>query len=112
MKNLSLILPAYREPYLNKTIDSILENAVTDIEIIVVLDAWEPEEPLLDDPRVRRVLHSKNKGMRGSINTGLELAKGKYVMKLDSHCAVGKGFDKILTEECKKNWLLIPRRYA
>lgn len=110
--NLSIIIPAYREPYLNKTIDSVLENAVSDIEIIPVIDCYMPEEPVRIDPRVKPVVLEQNRGMRGAINAGLEKAVGKYIMKIDAHCSIAPGFDKILTEDCAENWLMIPRRYS
>jgi hypothetical protein len=50
--------------------------------------------------------------MRGAINAGLTKARGKFIMKSDSHCAFGPGYDKIMTEDCLPNWLLIPRRYS
>jgi len=112
MINLSIILPAFHEPYLNRTIDSILENAVTNIEIIPVIDAYEPEEPVRTGTNITTVYHKENRGMRGSINSGLSVAQGKFIMKLDSHCIVASGFDKVLTEDCEENWLMIPRRYS
>lgn len=108
----SIILPSFKEPYLNKTIDSILENSVTSIEIIPVIDAYEPAEPVRTGTNITTVYHKENKGMRGSINSGLAVAQGKFVMKLDSHCIVAPGFDKVLSEDCKENWLMIPRRYS
>ncbi|MFA5036105.1 MAG: glycosyltransferase family 2 protein [Candidatus Izemoplasmatales bacterium] len=112
MEHLSIVLPAYREPHLNKTIKSILDNATGEIEIIPVIDGYLPEEPFIDDPRVKPILLGENKGMRGAMNAGFEQATGKYLMKLDSHCIVDKGFDEILIEDCKDNWLLVPRRYS
>jgi len=109
---LSIILPAYREQYLNKTIDSILENAVGEVEIIPVIDCYEPEEPIREDPRVKPVILEQNLGMRGAINAGLAKAQGEFIIKLDAHCAVAKGFDEVLTRDCRDNWLMIPRRYA
>jgi glycosyltransferase involved in cell wall biosynthesis len=37
-KKLSIIIPAYKEPYLQATIDSILENIEGDTEILVIID--------------------------------------------------------------------------
>ena len=108
---ISIILPVYKEPYLNKTIASILRNAVGEIEIIVVLDGYRSEVPIIKSSRVR-VIYQEHKGMRGAYNTGFANAKGKYIMKLDAHCAVAKGFDEVLKKDCKKNWIMVPRRYS
>ena len=109
---ISVIIPAYREPYLNKTIDSLLSSAEGNIEIIPVIDNYAPEEPIRDDPRVKPIFLSENKGMRGAMNEGFKVAQGEFIMKLDAHCAIAKGFDKVLANDCKENWLLVPRRYA
>lgn len=39
------------------------------------------------------------------------LAKGKFVMSLDAHCLVAKGFDEVLAADCAENMVMIPRRY-
>ena len=109
---LSIILPAHKEPFMNKTIDSLLSNAVGEIEIIPVIDGNPPDEPLRLDPRVKPVVLEEHKGMRGAINAGLAHASGEFVMKMDAHCLVALGFDKVLIEDCPPNWLTIPRRYS
>ena len=48
---ISIIIPAHREPYLQKTIDSLLEGAVGDVEILPVLDGWNPEKPSAEQKR-------------------------------------------------------------
>jgi len=32
-------------------------------------------------------------------------------MKLDAHCAVGQGFDRIMMEDMQDNWTMVPRMY-
>lgn len=108
----SIIIPAFREPFLQKTIDSLLENALGEIEILVVLDGWDPEVPIRADKRVEILQLGKHLGMRAAINTGISKAKGKFIMKCDAHCAFDKGFDIVLSENCAADWLVIPRRYS
>lgn len=105
---LSIIIPTYREPYLNKTIDSLLAGA-EDIEIIPVIDACPLEEPIREDKRIKPIFLEKNQGMRGAINAGIEKAQGEYLMKIDAHCVIEKGYEKLT--EFPENWLMIPRRY-
>lgn len=109
---LSVIIPAYNDPFLQKTIDSLLKNSESEIEILPILDGYQPETPIRPDPRIRIIHLKKNMGMRGAINIGLAHARGKFIMKCDSHCSFGLGFDKIMTENCADNWLVIPRRYS
>lgn len=109
---LSVIIPTYKDPYLQKTIDSLIANAKGKIEIIPVLDGYSPPEPLKPNPKVKVVTLPVNSGMRAAINAGLAKAHGKFIMKCDAHCIFAPGFDKILSKNCKENWLLIPRRYS
>lgn len=109
---ISIIIPTYKEPFLQKTIDSLLENSQEEIEILTVLDGYIPDKPLKSDLRVKVINLKENLGMRGAINAGLAKAKGKFIMKCDAHCIFGLGYDKIMTENCAENWLMIPRRYS
>ena len=109
---LSVIIPSWKDSLLHKTIDSLLENSElgSEIEIIPVLDGYWPEKPIRNDPRIR-VLHlGKNRGMRGAINAGVSISKGEFIMRTDEHCVFGKGYDRILTQSCEKNWIMTARR--
>ncbi len=108
---LSIVVPAFREPFLNKTVDSLLENATGEVEVIAVLDGYDPGGPMSVDSRVKIVKLDKNLGMRGTLNAGIAVATGEFLMKIDAHCAVGEGYDQILTADCQENWLMVPRRY-
>lgn len=108
---LSVIIPSRNELFLNNTIRDVLSNAVGDIEIIPVLDGYEPDE-LIDDQRVNyirldKVAHTQK---RHGINKAVDIAKGEYVMALDAHCMMAFGFDDILTRDHQENWVQIPRR--
>lgn len=110
---LSVIIPAYAEPYLQKTVDSLLESSVLgkDLEIIAVLDGPWLRSPLRQDPRVR-VVETPHFGLRPAINAGLAIAQGEFVMKVDAHCAFGPEFDRLMVENCADNWVSVPRRYS
>lgn len=109
---LSIIIPSRNEKYLEKTIKNVLENAEGEIEILVALDGWLPEPQIVtNDPRVTFFHEPESIGQRQSINKLARIAKGEYIMKLDAHCAVGPGFDRLLFEEFGDNWTVIPRMY-
>jgi len=108
---LSIIIPSYKDPLLFKTIDSLLDNARGDIEVIAILDGYWPAQTFRDDDRLR-VLHlGKNVGMRRAINAGVAIARGEFLMRTDEHAAFGEGYDVILTQDCQPNWIVTPRRY-
>ncbi len=110
---LSIVIPAYKDSLLIPTINSLLTNSELgdNMEIIAVLDGFWPDFELVDDPRVRYVHLGRNRGMRGTINAGVSVARGRFIMRSDQHCAFGKGYDRILTDTCKKNWIVTARRY-
>lgn len=108
---LSVVIPSYKDPLLFKTIESLLENAEGEIEIIAVLDGYWPTIPFINDERVKYVHLGKNQGMRRAINAGVAVSKGDFLMRTDEHCSFGKGFDVILTRDCQPNWIVTPRRY-
>ena len=103
---LSIIIPSYKDPYLQKTIDDIRKNAKGEIEIIAILDGYE------DDIKGAIVMHNEQrKGMRGSINAGVARSSGEYILKCDAHCMFDEGFDVKLLADIENNWVVIPRRY-
>jgi len=78
---LSVIIPSYKDPYLQRTIDSILSASAGEIEVIPVLDGYIDE--LKKDSRVKPIYLKTNHGMRGATNEGLKAAKGEFIMKSD-----------------------------
>jgi len=108
---ISIIIPSYKDPLLQPTINSLLDNAEGDIEVIPVLDGYWPDPPLDDDDRVKVVHIGKNSGMREAINAGVRVASGEWLMRTDEHAMFSKGYDTVLTTQSKKNWIVTPRRY-
>jgi glycosyltransferase involved in cell wall biosynthesis len=109
----SVVIPSYKDPLLQKTIDSLLENSALgeELEIIAVLDGYWPSTVLKDDPRVKIIHLGQNRGMRGAINIGVRYSTGEYLMRCDEHQVFGERYDAILAESCEDNWIVTPRRY-
>ena len=93
--------------FLKQTIDNVLESIEADTEIIAICDGDWPDPPIEDHPRVTIVRH-ESIGQRAATNEGARLSQAKYIMKADAHCAFGKGFDRILIEDCEPDWTMIP----
>jgi glycosyltransferase involved in cell wall biosynthesis len=108
---ISAIIPSRNERFLNQTIQSLLENAVGEIEVIAIIDESWPEK-VIKDNRVIYIHFGSPRGMRAGVNAGLSVVHGQYIMKTDGHCLFAPGFDKVLAENCEENWLVIPRRYS
>ena len=87
----SIIIPVYNvEQYIEKTLASVVNQSFDNIEIICVNDgstdsSWEKIKVFASkDKRIALVNYSENHGLSFVRNRGLENAKGKYVMFLDS----------------------------
>jgi glycosyltransferase involved in cell wall biosynthesis len=111
MPDLSVIIPAREEVWLQRTIEDVLENSEADTEVIAILDGYWPDPPVSDHPKVTVVHHTESIGQRAATNEGARISQAKYIMKADAHCAFGKGFDRILIEDCQYDWTLIPQLY-
>lgn len=107
---LSIIIPSRNEEFLAKTVDDIFAKARGEFEVIVMLD--ENDQELKPRDGLKVVKKVGKPGLRSAMNQMIDLAQGKYIMKLDAHCMLGEGFDTILEADCDDNWVVIPRRYS
>lgn len=87
---ISIIVPIYKvEKYLNRCIDSILNQSYKNIEVILVNDGSPDkcgeicDEYLLKDNRII-VIHKANGGLSSARNSGLDIATGDYIGFVDS----------------------------
>lgn len=87
---ISIIVPIYNaEKGLEKCIDSILNQTIKNIEIILVDDGSIDKSMEICqryaalDNRIR-IIHQENSGVSAARNRGLSIAKGKYVGFVDS----------------------------
>jgi len=110
MADVTVIIPSRGEQFLNKTIRDVVAKSRIETEVIAILDGYWPED-IVDDPAVHYIHFSKPRGMRPGLNAGVAIARGKFVMKLDAHCMVAEGFDKVLAETCRDNWVCVPTRH-
>ena len=113
MIKLSVVIPSYKDPSLNKTVEDILRHSAIgkdELEIVVVCDGYYWQNPV-DDSRVKILHLGKNRGMRGAINAGVDISSGEYLMRTDEHCSFANGFDKEIIEHMEDNWIVTPTRY-
>lgn len=86
----SVIVPVYQvEAYLPRCLDSILAQTRQDFELILVDDGSTDRSPEImaeyaqKDSRIIRI-HKQNGGLSSARNAGMEAAKGKYLLFVDS----------------------------
>lgn len=86
----SIIVPVYKvEKYLNKCVDSIVNQTYKNLEIILVDDGSPDNCPAMCDEWAQRdgrikVIHKDNGGLADARNFGLDAATGDYLMYADS----------------------------
>ena len=107
----SVIIPARKEPYIRETLRDLYAGAVGDIEVILVLDGDVPDYEIPQYKSLSIFHNSTPQGLRPCLNAAIDVAKGKYILKVDAHCTIGEGWDKILKADCEANWIVVPRRY-
>lgn len=95
MKLISIIIPVYNvEKYLDRCINSIINQSYTDLEIILVDDGSPDKCPqicdeyALKDNRIK-VIHKLNGGQSSARNAGLDIATGDYITFIDSDDWIG-----------------------
>ena len=87
---ISVVLPVYnRSEFLTDAIDSILNQTLTDFELLIVNDGSSNAECLRiisnyekRDKRIH-VFHQKNGGLACARNTGISNARGQYIATMD-----------------------------
>ena len=87
---LSVIIPIYKtEEYISECVDSILDKASQNIEVILVDDGSPDNCPQICDEYAKKdsrikVVHKENGGLSSARNAGLKIAAGEYVTFVDS----------------------------
>lgn len=87
---ISIVVPVYNvEQYLDKCIESIVDQTYSKIEIILVDDGSEDSSGSIcdrwrkKDNRIR-VIHKRNEGLSSARNAGLDASLGDYIGFIDS----------------------------
>lgn len=87
---ISIVIPIYKvEKYLDRCLNSVVNQTYRNLEIILVDDGSPDRCPIMcddwadKDNRIK-VVHKKNAGLGLARNTGLDYATGKYICFFDS----------------------------
>jgi len=114
MKDLvSVIVPVYKvEKYLNRCVNSILNQSYKEIEIILINDGSPDNCPQMCDDLATeysniRVIHQKNQGPSIARNLGIETASGKYIAFVDRDDFIHPSYIQFLKSEIEKHNVLI-----
>lgn len=107
-KTISIIVPVYKvEKYINRCIKSVLNQTMSNYELILVDDGSPDncgkicDEWAKKDSRIR-VIHKNNGGLSSARNAGLDIASGDYVTFIDSDDVIHPDYLKCLLDLCLK----------
>ena len=102
---ISVIVPIYKvEKYLKKCVESILEQTYSNLDIILV-DDGSPDNcgDIIEEFRKKneriRTIHQKNGGLSDARNSGIKIAKGKYIVCIDSDDWIEKNMIEVLYKD-------------
>lgn len=106
----SVIVPVYNAAsYLDGTINSILNQTLRDIEIIIVDDgSTDNSRDIIlkygeKDDRIK-IIYQENLGVSGARNNGINMATGEYIGFVDSDDKIEKNmYEKLYTTARKNN---------
>lgn len=110
MPKVSIIVPCWGvEKYLDRCVESLVNQTLKDIEIILVDDESPDRVPEMCDKWAKKdnrikVIHKKNGGLGMACNSGLEVANGEYVAFCDSDDWVdAEMYEKLFEEAICQN---------
>ena len=95
---ISIIVPVYNvEDYLRECLDSIVNQTYKNLDIILVDDGSTDSSGKICDKYVDKdnrikVIHNENHGVSHSRNCGLDIAKGEYILFIDSDDTVKSNY--------------------
>lgn len=84
----TVLMPVYNgETFLLEAVESILAQTFKDFELLVIddgsVDGSADIVASCPDPRVRLVSNGENLGLIATLNRGIELARGEYIVRMD-----------------------------
>lgn len=104
----SVIIPVYNvEKYLQRCIESVIQQTYEDIEIILVDDGSKDNSGNLCDEWAKKdnrikVLHKANGGLSSARNAGNGMVTGDYILYLDSDDYLSRDCVSKSVQMCKK----------
>ena len=107
-EKISIIVPVYGvEKYLDRCVNSLINQSYTNLEIILVDDGSPDNCPKMCDEWAEKdsrivVIHKENGGLSDARNAGLDICTGDYITFVDSDDLIDKDFIKILYDISKQ----------
>jgi glycosyltransferase involved in cell wall biosynthesis len=104
----SIVVPVYNvERYIKRCVQSLLNQTLKEIEVILVDDGSPDKSPQICDEYASKdnriiVVHKVNGGLGSARNAGVKIATGEYITFCDSDDFVSPNTYYNVYEECRK----------
>ena len=109
---ISIIIPVYNvEKYLERCLDSVINQTYKNLEIIVIDDGSTDNSGKICDKYAEKdnriiVIHKENGGICSARNSGLNIAKGLYILFIDSDDYIDSDYIELLSEYADENTIV------
>lgn len=106
---LSVIIPIYNiEEYLSESIESVIHQSYTNLDIILVDDGSLDSSGFIADSFSKkdsriRVIHKENGGLVSARKAGVAIAKGEYVTFVDGDDWIDENMYRVMLSACKEH---------
>ncbi|WP_434798699.1 glycosyltransferase family 2 protein [Terrisporobacter vanillatitrophus] len=108
MKKVSMIVPVYNsEKYIEKCIQSILNQSYKNIEIIIINDgSKDSSDEIITkleklDSRIKYI-KQENSGPSQARNNGIRVSSGKYLMFVDSDDSINENYVELMVNKIEE----------
>lgn len=109
-KDVTIVIPVYNgEKYLNKCIDSVLNQSIDNYEILLINDgSKDNSQKIIDDycnkyPNIIRSINQKNKGVSKTRNFAIDNVKTEYIMFMDNDDFIDNDYIETLYNTIEKD---------
>lgn len=106
---ISIVIPVYKvEKYLEKCVESVINQTYKNLEILLVNDGSPDSCPKICDEYAQKdnrikVIHKENGGLSDARNAGIDVATGKYITFIDSDDYISNDYVEYMYNLAKKH---------
>lgn len=110
---ISIIVPCYNQAeYLDECLQSVLDQTFQDWECIIVNDGSPDHTEAVSKKWIEKdnrfiYLYKENGGLSSARNAGIEIAKGKWILPLDSDDKIGNQYLELASQKFNDGYTVI-----
>jgi len=111
--DITVVITALDEPYVNKTIDGIIESDNGSLKEIIVIDDVSKEP--ISHPEARVIRNEKQRGLVWGRNYATDIAKSDIIISIDPHCKItSKRWMSVIAKRLEESYdcIAVPKTYC